>query len=681
MKRKNLTFALLLLVLATIFSSYAYASNFLTGTSTSSNGFDVSIDRVRVNGKVVAESRTNLIDDADVFSVIVDFTAIKTLENAHVEVILRGRQSSNTVADATSIFDLTSNTSSTVTLNLFLIDSMKSEPEFDLTIKIVDANGRIEQKNYGISTEHKKARGILDVSIDRVRVNDKIVAASKTNFIDESNDFDVLVEFTALEELEDAHVEAVLKDLRSGFVVADSSPNFDLNEDTSSSELLRLELIDKLKQSDSFELTVKIVDAEGNSIQKVYGISMRDGVGTNGNGRALDISIDTVKVEDDFIAENEDNFVIIGENDKQIGLKAALTSLENIKDAHVDAVLTFENGNVVADATATFDIAKDENAVKKLELTLPSKFEQGSFKLKVKVTDAEGDFEEKIYGLKISISDFSSVIGSIAVEPEDGLEAGKHAVVKVNIKNSGLVSLKRLSVAINMPELGVSATKFIDELNTNEQKSEEFTFKIPDNANTGTYTIRLEVLSQFSGTIDTRELHVLVTGLSDQRMQTSTDKLVINVPVVKQDIKNDGTEVVYQLTLTNEGPDANTYTLLLDGLKWANLRMQESNTFVLNPKASETLNIFASTTSDIIGEQIFMVTVQTPDKVLKQVTLRGNVVDVKGAKSIVLVVVAILIAIVFILVVSSLFYIIRKLLQRNNASEEIPDKAEGESYY
>ena len=676
MIKKTFALASLVLIFATLFSSYAYASSFLIG----SEGFDVSIDRVRVNGKVVAESRTNLLDDADVFSVLVDFTAIRPIEKGHVEAILKRRQSSNTVADSTSTFDLTKNASSTINLNLFLIDSMKSESEFDLTIKIIDVLGRKEQKTYGISTKHNKLRGALDVSIDRVRVNDKIVAASRTNFIDESNDFDVLVEFTALEDLEDAHVEAVLRDLRSNFVVADSSPNFDLDDDTSSSKLLRLELIDQLKQSNSFELTVKIVDAEGNFVQKVYGISMRDGI-VSGGSRLLDISIDSVEVEDDFIAENENNFIVIGENDKEIDLKVMLTSLENIKDAHVDAVLTFENGDVVADATTTFDISKDENVVKKLELPLIGKFGQSSFKLKVKVVDAENDFEEKVYGLKISRSKSPFVISSITIDPEGSLQAGKHVVVKVNFKNSGLFALNGMTAIVSIPELGDSATKFVDRIDTDERESLEFLLRIPDNADTGTYTIRSELNSQFNGLIDARELPVSVIGASDQKKQIVNDKIVINVPIVQQDIRNDGTEVAYEITLTNEGPDANTYTLLLDGLNWAELRMSESNTFVLKPKASKTLNIFASTTSDVSGEKTFLVTVQTPEKVLKQIILKGKVFGVKGSSSILKVLVVLLIVLVFAALIVGLIYAVKKMVQKDGLSEEIPDEAEREAYY
>src|SRR3989338_1172405 len=240
MNKKIFAFTAFLLILSTLFSGISYA-----GTSGFS-GFDVSIDRVRVNGDVVSESKSNLIDDANAFSVIAEFTAVRALDDAHVEAVLRGRQSSDVVSDATGTFDMLEGQNSLVLLNLVLTDGLRREDEFDLTIKIIDVRGNSEQKTYGIKTRDTRTRGRLDVSIDRVFVNNKVVAESKTNFIEESNDFDVLVEFTTLEDLEDARVEAILKDLRSGNVVADASSNFDLSQDSSSSVLLSLELLDKL---------------------------------------------------------------------------------------------------------------------------------------------------------------------------------------------------------------------------------------------------------------------------------------------------------------------------------------------------------------------------------------------------------------------------------------------------
>ncbi len=651
------------------------------------DGFDVSIDRVILNGVVLASSKENLVDDADVYSALVEFTALEDLEDAHVEAILQGKSSGKVVSDATATFDLGNDKKSSATLTLRLIDDLKREGSFSLTIKIIDAEGNVEQKAYGLATDSSAARTGLDVSIDRVKVNSKVVAESKTNFIDEDNEFDVLVEFTTLEDLEDAHVEAVLKDLKSGAVIADASPNFDMDEDTSDSRLLTLELINKLKQSNSFELTIKIVDAEGTSIKQIYGLTMNGrNLVSGAAGRALDVSVDSVEVESKILAADENNFLVIGEGEKEIGLRVRLTALENVENAHIDAVLAFENGDVVADATTTFDMGKDESTLKKLELPLIGPFEQNSFKLRVKVVDAEGDFEEKVYGLKISQKEFPFVISSLMLMPEDNVAAGKSLVVSLRFKNSGVVPLEGIRAEVSIPELGVSATRFADQLANKGKKSEieeDFVLKIPDDAQTGTYTLRSEIMSQFGSESETKEMPILVTGTDDQTKQVVNDKLLINVPILKQDMRNDGSEVIYTLMLTNQGPDANAYTVLLDGADWASLRLSDSNTFVIRPKETKAINIFASTTAKVKGEQIFLVTIKSNDKVLKDIALKGNVASsaflnasLKNILEITLIGIAVLLAGI------GLAFGIKKWLEPSEEfSEEIPDQTEGEAYY
>ena len=669
MSKKIFVFIVLLLF-GVLFSSHAYA-------------IDVSIDRVRMNGEALAEDETNLIEENDEFDVTVSLTAIEDLSNIHVEAILTGLKTGNTVSDTTGTFILNENQSTLVALNLQLINSLEDETDFDLDVKVVDINGNEETKSYGVRlTDRKAVTGALDVSIDRVRVNGVVVSESRTNFIEESDDFDVLVEFTTLEDLEDAHVEAILKDLISGTVVADASPNFDLDDDVSSSILLSLELIDQLKKSNSFELTIRIVDAEGNDIEQLYKLKMRDGDGVA--GRVLDISIDSVEVESKIIAENENNFVVIGESKKEIDLRIRMTSLETVEDARVEAILTFENGDVVADKTTTFDINEDENIVKKLALPLIGKFEQNSFKLKVKVVDAEGDVEEKLYGLKINAQKFPFVISSIALSPESNAEAGKALVARLSFKNSGVLPLEGITAKVSITELGIFATKFIDQIKNSKlsEVREDFVLKILDNVPTGTYTLRSEIGSQFGGDNEVKEIPVFIVGKSEQKLEIVNDKLVINIPLLKQNIKNDGSEVIYQLKLTNEGPDANTYTLLLDGANWANLRLAESNTFVINPKDSKTINIYASTRADVVGEQIFVVTIKSSDKVLKQMPFKGNIVSVAGkgllAAKLKNALEVILIAFVVFLVAIGFFFGFKKYISKSKESEE---QEELEAYY
>ena len=520
-----------------------------------------------------------------------------------------------------------------------------------------------------------------DVSIDRVKVNGKAVSESRANFIDEADEFDVTIDLTATEDISNMHVEAILTDSGTGNTVSDSTGTFDLKTNQSTLVALNLQLISVLKKQSDFRLLVRVVDVDGDTEEKSFGLKLS---GAKGAREELDVSIDSVEAEGDALAENENNFIIIDKGEKKLNLRVRLTALENVEDAHIDAVLAFENGDVVADATTTFDIADGENSVKELELPLISKFEQNNFKLKVKVVDAEGDAEEKLYGLRISQKKFPFVVSSIAL-PETNAEAGKALVARLKFKNSGVVPLEGLLVKASLPELGVSSTKFVDQIknSANSIFDEEFALKIPESTSTGTYTLMAEIASQFGGEGEIREIPIFVVGKNEQKAQVVNEKLVINVPIARQDIKNDGSEVIYPLIFTNQGPDANTYILLLDGAGWANLRLTDSNVFVINTHDSNTINVLASTTSRAEGEQIFLATIKSNDEVLKQVPLRGNVVAVRGllAAKLKNLLEVLLIGIVVALVAIAFFFGLKRFLQGGKKSEEIPDEAEGEAYY
>ncbi|MBI2650679.1 hypothetical protein HYX04_05215 [Candidatus Woesearchaeota archaeon] len=525
-----------------------------------------------------------------------------------------------------------------------------------------------------------------DVSIDRVKANSKVLAESRTNFLEDDDEIDLQVSLTATEDVSNMHVEAILTDLDTDNTVADSSSTFTLKTNESTLVALNMKLIDLLKRQKDFRLEVRVVDVEGGIEQKSFDIKFTGGA-VRGAREGLDISIDKVELEDSTLAEDESNFVIIDKGKRELDLKVRLTSLENIEDAHIDAVLSFENGDVVADATATFDINDGADSVKELELPLIGRFEQNSFKLKVKIVDAEGNSEEKFYGLKISQKKFPFVISSISLAP-DNAEAGKNLIARLRFKNSGVVPLEGINAKVSIPELGISSTKFVDQLKNSGRLSEireDFILKILDSTPTGTYTLKSEISSQFGGDAEVKELPVFILGKDEQGIQAVNDRLVISVPIVKQDIYNDGSEVIYPFTLTNEGPDSNTYTLSLDGANWADLRLSESSAFVIKPKESKTINVYASTNAYAKGEQVFLVAVKnSAGEVLKQISLKGNVIPVKSPLIAKLkdALGTVFIGIVIFLIVIGSFFGIRKLM-RSSGSEEASEITgmESESYY
>ena len=587
-----------------------------------SSRFDVSIDRVLLNGQPLASGRNNLIAESASFSVSVEFTSLADTNNAHVEVFLRDSRSGNTIAAASNAENILNGQRYTKTFMINLADPFDDSSSFDLLVKVVDSQGRSEQKTYGLRTEDSvsSSGSGFRASIDRVLVNSKAISQSAQNLIQENDLLNFQVEITAVEDLEDAHVEVALRDRNSGYSLSDSSSNFDLDEDASRTITLTATLIDPIKDSGNFELTVKIVDALGRTASKTYGI-VTDEAKLSSNANAigtLDVSVDRVEIEDEIVAESQTNYLRISQKTKKIDVDVSLTALEDADKARVNAVLTYENGDVVADTTANFDFTDDSSVTKKLELPLLASFEQGIFRLAIKVSNEDGDFTEKIYTLKLATNNFPVFIESIMLEPENEAYAGKSIIAKVQMENTGLVSLSGMTATVSIPELGVSLSRFLGDSKTGQEITEEFVLKIPESAGSGQYTVLAEVSQQFSSDKESKQIHVKIVG-ADEQIHVADDKLVITVPVTRQEIEKNK-EIVYPMTFKNEGPLAKTYTIGIEN-NWADVRLSDSNAFVLKPGQSKSMNVYVLTDDKFSGTKSVTLSVNDNDGQLSTIRL------------------------------------------------------------
>ena len=97
------------------------------------------------------------------------------------------------------------------------------------------------------------------------------------------------------------------------------------------------------------------------------------------------------------------------------------------------------------------------------------------------------------------------------------------------------------------------------------------------------------------------------------------------MPVSAQNLDNDGAEISYPITFTNNDAQSHVYTIMLEGQETIGLRLGESNTFVLKPKDSNTINVYASTRAKEAGEKSFNVLVRENQKTISTIQLKANV--------------------------------------------------------
>ena len=191
------------------------------------SAISASISQVKVNGQVLNDG-SNTISKASSFTVYASINALLNLNNAHVEAVLTDSKTGAAITDKSANFNLNSGSSSTVLLTLPLSNSFLQNANFVLQIKVIDSTGQV-QKSYAVNFPTIQSNtqpsgslpsGRFSVSIDRVRVNNNLAIEARTNVIDNSDDFDVTVDITALNNLNRGRIEVILRDTRSGTTVS-----------------------------------------------------------------------------------------------------------------------------------------------------------------------------------------------------------------------------------------------------------------------------------------------------------------------------------------------------------------------------------------------------------------------------------------------------------------------------
>ena len=350
------------------------------------------------------------------------------------------------------------------------------------------------------------------------------------------------------------------------------------------------------------------------------------------------LDIDFVKVNNDEVFQSSSNFMQDVDRGDELDVRVRLSSTVPLEDVQIEAVLRgIDSKESVDDITDTFDMKADVSYTKTLTLPLIQKIDQDQYKLRIRISDRDSPGEEFTYELDIGTKRHDVEIKDVVLSPDTEVKAGRSLLATVRVRNRGEKAEDGVKVVVSIPDLGVSAADFIDELDEedgddDQATTEEMFLRIPDNAKTGQYTVRVEVYFDDMDKKSTKETKIFVLGQDNKAAEkpkaadTAEEKTIITVAANKQNAVKGGAEVGYPIALTNAGASSKTYTVRADGAAWANLKVSPSNVLVIDAGDSKAFTVFASAKENApIGDQTFTVTISSGDKVLKQLPLSMSV--------------------------------------------------------
>ncbi|MBN2458427.1 putative S-layer protein [Candidatus Woesearchaeota archaeon] len=407
---------------------------------------------------------------------------------------------------------------------------------------------------------------------------------------------------------------------------------------------------------------------------------------------AVPVTIDKVKVEGDEIYSSSTTSIRALERDDELSIKVEVTATADVEDAQIEVVMRgYDHDDLIEDISDVFDMKANRTYVKSFTLKLPYRMDQDLYKLRVRVDDRDGDTTTETYELDINADRHSMIIKDIIFSPSNGVMAGRALLTTVRIANIGAVDEDDgIKVTVSIPELGISATDYIDEVEEEDRKtSEELYLRIPQCTIPGVYNAEITVEYDDGDEVEkeTRKITVYEdeTCVVPTKEPVSEPKTIITVGPTTQDLAQGEGGVIYPLTLSNAGTEAKTYVVSIDGYQdWADVKISPANIIVLQGGESKAVYLYVSAKEDAqVGEHMFSVDVTSNGKSLKQFTLKGNVVEPEEApadgmdvKNVLLIG---LLVLVILLVILGLIIGFGKLKGKDEESEN--NEEVGQTYY
>ena len=375
---------------------------------------------------------------------------------------------------------------------------------------------------------------------------------------------------------------------------------------------------------------------------------------------------------------------------EELEIEVEFVSLQDAEDVQVVVFMTgYHRGHKftddVFDMTPSFDVEANVSYKKTLHLKLPDDFELDTgdeLKLRLEISDKYASSHIREYNLKVEALRESVIIQDIILDPADRVQAGRGLFAAVRVKNMGEDTEESLRVEVSMPDLGIKATEYIDELDSDEATtSEDLFLRLPACAEPGTYSVEATVTYADGDESVTAETTIEVGEDPSCPLSGGSDKTVVTVPG-KQDVVKGSAGSVYPIMLQNTGATDRSYELSVSGLSWGTYRFAPGALVLLRSGETKTVYLYVAANDDAPeGEQVFKVTVETSGDE-KEIALTANVVagessglggfgDVRKALEVGVIVLIVL------LIVLGLIIGFNKL--KGNEGE--PEEVSGQTYY
>ena len=352
------------------------------------------------------------------------------------------------------------------------------------------------------------------------------------------------------------------------------------------------------------------------------------------------LEVKEVKVNGDVVTSSTDASGLTGvaptvEEGETLKVELLLqANSTDVKDVRVEAEVSgyeFDDKDVLDSRSSVFDMnvaAGDAGTTKRvtLNLELPRRLEQDRYLLRLRVTDKDSVDMTQYVVLQVEAPRRGLDIADVALSPSNTVKAGRTLLARVLLENYGSRELKDVKVTVAVPALGLSATEFVDKVETDEGNVEyedvsQMFLPFPADAAEGDYEVVVTASTDRTSAVSKKyTIHVV----PDVRFQEQEDKLVLAVGPESQNVFA-GSTVRYAIALTNAGSNSKAYLLATAAGDWATSSLSEQ-LIVLEPGKNKVVYVdVTAAKAAVAGQHTVPVTVSADGSVLETVNLGATV--------------------------------------------------------
>ncbi len=324
--------------------------------------------------------------------------------------------------------------------------------------------------------------------------------------------------------------------------------------------------------------------------------------------------------------EEYDSSLLTVDRGEELEVKVELVNkgLTNAENIEVEARLMGYDEEDAKESMIVEKLVVGTEKTVTLKLTVPNDFPIGNATLLVIVY---GGIDARVsqYNLFVESPSHSVKIADVSFSPGLTVKAGKSLLSTVLVENVGDNAEEDVKVTVAVPELGLSASEYLDEVAADDKEdADEMFLAIPFDAKAGEYAVKVTVQYDDLEESVTETFTLKVVDSETVKPQLKSGKTVLATGPETQSVAA-GKTATYAVALTNDGSASKAYAVEVATGDWATASVSEK-LVVLEPGKSAVVYVDLTAADDATaGEHLASLTVKSGSDVLAVETLKAAV--------------------------------------------------------